>query len=192
MGGPPVRGRIAPGPDVDDVAKVRGWIRASADRLPIDWPSSDHLSVHAVWRAHQTPVALVEDSFILRAYLWSEGPEGSEELQQLAQEGVLLAPSTLLEAARASASWWAELGDTLYDLIAGCIDSDNDDVFEIWQQRLVHEHPLIRLAASWTGPYLVGERVAAALEAVAETDKEPQVREAAAVSAFVMRGRAPG
>jgi hypothetical protein len=184
-----VRGRIAPEHHIDDVATACGWTPVATDSIVMDWPSADRLTKHLAWRSDKTTLAVVEDSFILRTYLWSAGQDGSEKLHELARDGVLVDPQSLLEAAREGAAWWAELGDTLYDLVGGCIDSDGDEVFGIWRQRLDDQHPLIRLAASWVGPYLVGDRVAAVLEEVAEADEDARVREAAATSAAFLRQR---
>ncbi|MFW6870307.1 HEAT repeat domain-containing protein [Nocardioides sp. CPCC 206347] len=54
------------------------------------------------------------------------------------------------------------------------------------------EHPLVRLAAAWTGPYLASEDIADALDAVAASDPEPDVRSAAAESAAALAQLATG
>jgi hypothetical protein len=166
-----------------------GWITTRDVSVPLNWPATEHRTLLATWRVDGVPLALLEDQFIVRTYLCSAGHEGSRLLHRLVEQGVLQPPRTLLDAARHSVPRWAELGDTLYDLVAGCIDPDRRDVFEVWGRRLADHHPLIRLAASWTGPYLATDEVAVALEALAAFEDEPQVRAAAARSASAIRQR---
>jgi hypothetical protein len=168
-------------------AGASGWVPA-ADTVSLDWPGAADFTIVGNWRHGRARLTLVEDELIARQYLCSTGRGASQVLRELADWGLLLAPKALLEAARA-ADWWAELGDTLYDLVAGCIDPESSEVYAIWERRLHDEHPLVRSAACWAGPYLQGERIAAALESVAGADESPQVRTSAQESASVIRRR---
>lgn len=186
------RGLLASGVDIADVAHRQGWIPMSEGELMLDWPSPDKLQVLSMWRADELQLAILQDRFIQRTYLWASSEHALPLLRRLDDRGILLGADLLLEAAQECPSRWAELGDTLYDLIAGCIDPGNPSVIAVWLQRLRSEHPLVRLAATWSGPYLTGADIVEALEATAAADEEPQVRTAAAASAAVMRRRELG
>jgi hypothetical protein len=179
------RGLPAAGYEV--AAGARGWV-PTTDSVSLDWPDAEQFVILGTWRHGEVPLALVEDEFIARRYLCSAGPGGAVALRELADQGLLVAPKALLEAAQA-ADWWAERGDTLYDLVAGCIDPGWDEAHEIWQRRLADEHPLIRLAACWAGPYLSDGRIVPLLEHVAAADASPEVRAAAETSASASRAR---
>jgi hypothetical protein len=157
--------------------------------LQLDWPSAGHHRVRSVWRTGEGHVSLVEDQLINRDYLLAGDPYGQSALRNLLFHGEVVSPDDLVEAARLSPSYWANLGETLYDLVAGCMDSRRQDVFDIWIGRLCHEHPIIRLAAALAAPYLDGDAVLARLRVTSADDVDARVREAAVVAARVMSRR---
>lgn len=183
-----VRGLPVPGVEIAEAVDDRGWIRSDGDSVSLDWPDAEYLTVLGSWHCGGVLVTLVQDELILRSYLCSADAAGAGLFHELADDGILLLPSALLATAQAS-TWWAEQGDTLYELVAGGFDLDPDDVYEVWSTRLQDEHPLVRSSACWAAPYLDGDRIADRLDVAAATDESPEVREAAAESAAVIRKR---
>jgi hypothetical protein len=164
---------------------VAGWTRSEDDDRVFLWPRADEIIVRAAWRAGDVPVALVHDDRIMRDYLVADGAAGVALMSSLVHERVVEDPAELISSARA-ASGWGALGDTLYDVIAGCVDPYGDDVAEVWLSRAADPHPLIRLAAAWTGPYLPVDPVRSQIENLASGDPEGDVRAAARESLDVL------
>ena len=106
-------------------------------------------------------------------------------MSDLVARGLVVDPAVLVTAARAASTWGA-LGDTLYDLIAGCVDPGSEDVIGVWLSRAHDEHPLIRLAAAWTAPYLAANHVRAEVEILASRETDADVRTAAQSSLAVL------
>lgn len=188
MTGPAARGLPVAEHDLDHNLVRLGWRPVAVGGIRVDWPPAEHVTAAAAWTSGGTVLVLMDDDFIQRRYLRSDDPDGSSGLHRLVSAGLVRRPSVLFAAARGRAGW-AESGDTLYDVVAGCIDSDDPEVVEIWRRRLSDLHPLVRLAASWAGPYLSAGEVVEALARTAEHDEDPQVRAAAAASVQVIQGR---
>ncbi len=163
---------------------VAEWTPSDAEYTS-SWPRPHEIAARTAWRAGDVPVTLVEDERIMRKYLVADGADGVALVADLVARGVVADPAVLIATAR-TASGWGELGDTLYDVIAGCVDPQSDDVADVWLSRATDEHPLIRLAAAWTGPYLPVDRVRAQVEDLASGDPESDVRAAARESLEVL------
>lgn len=156
---------------------IAEWADADID-YPLLWPPADELAVRAAWAVGSAHVALVEDERIMRTYLAADGTDAVALMSDLVAGGVAADPDALIATARA-ASGWGALGDTLYDVIAGCVDPGNEDVIGVWLSRVRHEHPLIRLAAAWTAPYLPVDQVRAEVENLASRETDQDIRDAA-------------
>lgn len=156
---------------------VDGWTPTDPHHS-VAWPPKREVSVRAAWLAEGVPVAFIEDERIMRAYLVADGADGRLLMSDLVAKGVVVDPATLVATAR-HASGWGALGDSLYDLIAGCGDIRSDEAVDVWLRRATDDHPLIRLAAAWTGPYLPVDRVRDRIADIASGDDDPQVRSAA-------------
>jgi hypothetical protein len=163
------------------------WVQEARFVTP-DWPPVEKLTTHSAWRVGEVPVAEVHDSFISRRYVLLSGDNASIVVGQLIQSGDLISPDVLVEAAQ-RAEGATELGNTLYDLVAGCVDATRSDVYEVWASRLADGYPLLRLVACWVAPYLSGDDLRKAVESTAAADVDEQIRAAARASAAVMAQR---